>query len=146
MPIVAAMRVNPLTILHSFENATKHIEDMQGKRNTYIRQGKFFKPALFPIRFGKVPEFSLFQCMLTAWNFAAKHLSKIRKEKGTIFYLRKRKLVLEKSAASRSSIKKVPPVGALIKKCRQSERAASRSSYRRECVLQKFRCVESAYY
>ena len=57
--------------------------------------------------------------MLTAWNFenAAKHLSKIRNEKGTIFYLRKRKLVLEKSAASRSSIKKkVPPVGALIKK------------------------------
>ena len=71
--------------------------------------------------------------MLTAWNFenAAKHLSKIRKEKGTIFYLRKRKLVLEKSAASRSSIKKsaasrssykkVPPVGALIKKRSQSE-------------------------
>ena len=67
--------------------------------------------------------------MLTAWNFenAAKHLSKIRNEKGTIFYLRKRKLVLEKSAASRSSIKKkVPPVGALIKKS-----AASRSSYQK---------------
>ena len=32
----------------------------------YISKGKFVKPALLPKRFGKVPEFSLFQCMLTA--------------------------------------------------------------------------------
>ena len=87
--------------------------------------------------------------MLTAWNFenAAKHLSKIRKEKGTIFYLRKRKLVLEKSAASRSSIKKsaasrssyqkAQPVGALIV---ESERVrTTKISVRRECVLLKCR-------